>query len=193
MPELPRKAEIFSKNYQSIRNPIFHLENCLEGLVPFPGMRLTPFFRQQFKQPRSWQSLEAAGQTRPAPPSIRRGREEQAGAELAGSTLLEVTARCVHYSWKVNGYCLLHPDFQARLFASQPTPRSPVWRLSKQLNASFARLVTRMKSQCCLLPVMLLNNNTRTHSRVLPAGFGETSCLLPRSVSFMGREKVVGK
>lgn len=96
------------------------------------------------------------------------------------------------HSWKADGYCLLHPDFQARLLASQPAPRSPAWSLSNQFNSSFALLVMGMKSQRCLLPTMLLNNNTRTNDHILPADFGETSCLLP-PMSFMEREKVVGK
>lgn len=96
------------------------------------------------------------------------------------------------HSWKADGYCFLHPDFQARLLASQPIPRSPVWSLSNQLNPSFAPLVMGMKSQRCLFPTTLLNKNTRTHNHVLPADIGETSCLLP-PVPFMGREKVVGK
>ena len=91
-------------------------------------------------------------------------------------------------SWKADGYCLLHPDFLARLLASQPAPRSPARSMSNQLNPSFAPLVMGMKSQRCLLPTMLLNNNTRTHNRVLPADFGETSCLLPPRVLHGERE-----
>lgn len=92
------------------------------------------------------------------------------------------------HSWKADGYCLLHPAFQARLLASQPVPRSPAWSLSNQLNPSFALLVMEMKSQHCLLPTVLLNNNTHTHKPVLPADFGETSCLLPPRVLHGERE-----
>lgn len=66
------------------------------------------------------------------------------------------------HSWKADGYCLLHPDFQARLLASQPSPCSPAYSLSNQPNPSFALLVMGMKSQHCLLQTMLLNNNAHT-------------------------------
>lgn len=76
-------------------------------------------------------------------------------------------------SWKADGYCLLHPAFQAKLLC---------FPAHHTLKPSFARLMTGTTSQRRLQPTALLHNNT-------------TACFPLASARplVLGRGKVVGK
>lgn len=198
IPEFLWKADIFKKKPTNLSEfPFFTSKIVSRDYCLFQECKLCPFQAfLSFSNSSDREAGRAVGlQGRHVLRLRASGTEEESKLGLRWPVQLYLRSRSLVFillSWKADGYCLLHPDFQARLLASQPAPCSPDWSLSNQLNASFAPLVMAMKSQHCLLPTRLLNNNTRTHNHVLPTDFSETSCLLP-PVFFMGREKVVGK
>lgn len=136
IPEFLWKADIFYKEF--IRNSIIYLENCHEGLLPFPERIFSGFpFVCQLKSPRSCQSHGTPGHTFHSSQHPAGKRRTSWGClglfSPAGGHSPSCSSSFLECTWILS--------LPSQALVAQPSPHFCVQSLSNQRDPSFVPLL----------------------------------------------------